>query len=213
MPLPEPIGTPIHRRSYDVQAYRVDADRLRLRGTVHDEKPPGIYIVDDTEPLSIHHMEVDLVLEFPSLLIVEAAVAMNVTPHLNCNTIEPDYQQLVGLSIARGFSRKVKDLFGGPSGCTHVGALLQAMAPVAIQSSWSMRTLATREQPETESLDDSVENRKRALMFNLNTCHIWDEDGPQVASAIAGEDMEVPIWARERLVSLGRSPDEWMRSE
>jgi len=37
------------------------------------------------------------------------------------------------LSIARGFTHKVRGLFGGPRGCTHTTALSQAMAPEAIQ--------------------------------------------------------------------------------
>ncbi len=209
--LPAATGTLVHQRAYDVKAYHVAPDRLRLRGSVHDVKPPGMYIEDDPDPLSVHHMEVDLLLEFPSLTIVEAAVAMNVTPHMGCNTIEPDYQTLVGLSIARGFSRQVKDLFGGPNGCTHIGALLQAMAPVAIQSGWSMRTLASRAHPDGDANSFGPEERKQALAFNLNTCHIWDENGAQVAGMLAGAEMEIPVWAVKRLEAMGRSPEEWRR--
>jgi hypothetical protein len=43
------------------------------------------------------------------------------------------------MSIARGFNAKVRELFGSSRGCTHIGALLAAMAPVAIQTGWSMR--------------------------------------------------------------------------
>ena len=215
MSLPAPSGTPIHQRTYDVQAFRIAPDRLQIRGIVHDQKPPGTYIADDPDPLSVHRMEVDLVIEFPSLTILEVAVEMQVTPHRACNTIEPDYQQLVGLSIARGFSRHVKDLLGGPRGCTHIGALLQAMAPVAIQSSWSMRSLSERDAPEPAANGNgttmSVDDRKRALAFNLNTCHIWDEDGPQVAGVLRGDQMEIPVWAEERMVKLGRTPEDWRR--
>jgi hypothetical protein len=141
---PEPDGDLIHHRTYDVLSYRLANDRFMLRGIIHDQKPPGIYFDGDPDPLSVHHMVVDLTLTFPTLEIVAADVTMNVTPHTSCNRIEPDYQQLVGLSIARGFSRKVKDLFGGPSGCTHIGALLQAMAPVAVIAPWpSTSTPAT----------------------------------------------------------------------
>ncbi len=205
---PEPDGVLLHHRSYDVRAYRLAADRLMLRGIVHDQKPPGIYFADDPDPLSVHHMVVDLTLVFPTLEIVAADVTMNVTPHTNCSRIEPDYQQLVGLSIARGFSRHVKNLFGGPSGCTHVGALLQAMAPVAIQSMWSM-TGGSRASSDAGTDDD--EGRKRAMAFNLNTCHIWAEDGEQVLSLRRGESLEVPVWAVDRLTQLGRDPEEWNR--
>ncbi len=211
MSLPEPTGTLIHNRTYDVAAYREATDRLRLRGTVHDEKPPGTYIEDDPDPLTVHRMEVDLLLDFPSLTILEVMVEMQTTPHRGCTAIEPDYQKLVGLSIARGFVRQVKDRLGGPKGCTHIGALLQAMAPVAIQSSWSMRSLAMQESPGEVAVALTPEDRMRSLSYNINTCHIWDEEGQQVADVKAGVEMEIPVWAEERLVSMGRTPEEWRK--
>ena len=54
---------------------------------------------------------------------------------------------LVGLSIARGFTHRVRELFGGPRGCTHTTALLQAMAPIAMQCFWSMRSAACNGVP------------------------------------------------------------------
>jgi len=145
---------------------------------------------------------------------VEASVQMNVTPHMKCNTIEPDYQKLVGLSIARGFSRHIKDLFGRAHGCTHIGALLQAMAPVAIQSMWSMNSanVGGDASGESNNVTSSDEGRERAMAFNLNTCHIWAEDGENVQAIRRGEDLEVPVWASERLVELGRDPMEWRKS-
>lgn len=211
---PPPEGEQIHHRAYDVFAYRLGADRMMLRGIVHDQKPPGIYFDGDPDPLSVHHMVVDLTLDFPSLEITEAEVTMNVTPHMNCNTIEPDYQKLVGLSIARGFSRHIKDLFGRSHGCTHIGALLQAMAPVAIQSMWTMnsRPGANDDEQDTPSPVSSEAGRERAMAFNLNTCHIWAEDGENVQAIRRGEDLEVPVWASERLVQLGRDPEDWRRT-
>jgi hypothetical protein len=208
---PLPDGQLIHDRNYSVHSFRQADDRLVLRGVVHDQKPPGIYFEDDPEPLSVHHMVVDLTLAFPSLEITKADVWMNVTPHMGCSRIEPDYQQLVGLSIARGFSRKVKDLFGGPKGCTHIGALLQAMAPVAIQSSWSMRALSSAGMGMSPNGDATIAEKKQALAFNINTCHIWDEDGEQVHAVLSGGELEIPVWAEQRLTELGRDRSEWGR--
>lgn len=205
---PEPDLPLIHHRSYDVRAYRQSPTELRLRGTVQDQKPPGIYI-DDDQPLTVHHMVVDLLISFPALQILEIDVVLGTHPHQGCAAIEPDYQQLVGLSIARGFSRAVKDRVGGPRGCTHVGALLQAMAPVVIQSTWSMR--AAEEGTVAVNIgrsksDVSVEDR---LRYNLDTCHIWAADGELVAKVRAGEEIPPPVWAVERLEELGRDPEEW----
>jgi len=89
---------------------------------------------------------------------------------------------LESLSIARRFTHKVRELFGGPRGCTHTTALLQAMAPVAIQCGWSMQMLKAQEivTSGNELPSEPSEARKMADKMNLNTCHIWDEDGDHV---------------------------------
>ncbi len=207
--IPEPEGELIHDRNYSIKAYRESSTALRLRGQIHDEKPPGMYIAGDPDPMSVHLMVVDLVISFPSLEIVSAEVVMEVTPHRGCTSIEPDYSKLVGMSIARGFSRQLKDLFGGPRGCTHVGALLQAMAPVAVQSMWSMRARSMAESDTPVAIATTPEERAQSMAFNRNTCHIWSEDGPQWAQVMAGEELEVPLWAEDRLTKLGRDPQEW----
>ncbi len=209
---PEPEGEPVHHRRYDVQAYKQGPDRLLIRGMVHDQKPPGTYIPDDPEPLSVHQMVVDLTIVYPAMEIVAAEVVMEVTPHAGCTSIEPVYEKLIGVPIARGFSRVVRDLFGGPRGCTHVGALLQAMAPVAIQSRFAMMDLGTPvalgdDEADAERTKDL---RRQALAVNLNTCHIWAEGGEQMTRIENDEPPQPPLWAVERLAELGRPVEDWM---
>jgi Protein of unknown function (DUF2889) len=192
----------VHERAYVVRAYRKSDSELWLRGAIRDQKPPGLYIVDDPEPLTVHHMILDLHIAVPSLEVVWANVVMEAHPHTNCPQIEDHYQKLIGLSIARGFTHKVRELFGGPRGCTHTTALLQAMAPVAVQSMWSYR-MASKAEPTAEA-------RARAMEMNLNTCHIWSEDGEQIASVRRGEPMDVPVWITKRYAELGRDPHEWL---
>lgn len=40
----------------------------------------------------------------------------------------------------------------------------------------------------------------------VNTCHIWDENGPEVAARKAEEPHGIPVFLRSRLANLGRSP-------
>jgi Protein of unknown function (DUF2889) len=197
----------IHERAYVVRAYRYGSDKVILRGSVRDQKPPGLYF-EDTQPLTIHHMIVDLTVAMPSLEIVAAKAVLETHPHPTCKRIEDHYDKLVGLSIARGFTHKIRELFGGPRGCTHTTALLQAMAPVAIQSIWSFNMA----QPRSDGGDspfDTDEARQRALMANTNTCHVWAEDGEHVAGLQAGGTMDVPLWITKRFDELGRDPATW----
>ncbi len=198
----------IHERAYVVRAYRKDDATLWLRGAIRDQKPPGLYVPGDTEPLTVHHMILDLHISMPMLEITWADVVMEMHPHNTCPQIEGHYKNLIGLSIARGFTHKVRELFGGPRGCTHTTALLQAMAPVAVQSLWSFRMVAAREGSSNAASSPSA--RARAMATNINTCHIWDEDGEQVAAIRRGEPMEVPVWIKKRYAELGRDPTDWL---
>ncbi|MFM7762925.1 MAG: hypothetical protein ACKO73_08185, partial [Acidimicrobiaceae bacterium] len=46
----------IHTRQYQVQAFRMSDERFMLRGAIVDEKPAGLYIENDPDPIWMHHM-------------------------------------------------------------------------------------------------------------------------------------------------------------
>ncbi|MEA3183856.1 MAG: hypothetical protein QOJ74_333 [Ilumatobacteraceae bacterium] len=204
----DPADELVHERDYAVRANRKGSDSLVLRGEVRDQKPPGLYLTGDPEPLTIHHMIVDLEISVPSLEITAAKVVMEVHPHSDCPRIEDHYGSLVGLSIARGFTHKIRELFGGPRGCTHTTALLQAMAPVAVQSLWSFQMAQTRTTGEMDPYGTQAA-RQRVVLANHNTCHVWAEGSEHVESMLHGDQVEVPLWITKRSAELGRDPAAW----
>ena len=145
------------------------------------------------------------------LEIVDAQVGFETHPFDTCPTITESYRNLIGLNVARGFNRQVRELFGGPRGCTHTTALLQAMAPAVHQSMWSVSIKLRRlgvlgELPP----EDAETQRQRALQANLNTCHVWDEDGTRVELMRAGnDDNHLPDSIRKRLEALGVDEERW----
>ena len=212
---PDPDLEVLHDREYRVRAFRKDPNLL-IRGAVRDQKPPRLYLEDDNDPLTIHHMQLDLEVAFPSLEIVGATVHFETHPNDVCPRIVDHYDKLIGLSIARGFTHRVRELFGGPRGCTHTTALLQAMAPVAVQCFWSMRASQSRQESEFNAGNVSfvprelTEEEKRAQWaMNLNTCHVWDEEGEFVERIKNGEQLSPPLFARQRMIDLGHDPEEW----
>lgn len=196
----------LHHRRYDARSYKVSPTVIRVIGEVVDTKPPGMYVPDDPDPLVIHHMHVAIDVSIESMEIVDAEVSFEMNPSLECPTIIEHYQKLVGLSISRGFSRRLRELFGGPRACTHTTALIQAMAPVVVQSIWSLH-MSNR----TDDLGPGGDNRdpESMLLTNLNTCHLWAEDGDKVARVRAGDQGTVPVWIDKRYRELGRDPQEW----
>ncbi len=209
----------LHDREYRVRAFRKDPNIL-IRGAVRDQKPPFLYLADDPGSLTIHHMQVDLEVAFPTLEIVGAMVHFEMHPNETCPSISDHYEKLIGLSIARGFSHRVRELFGGPRGCTHTTALLQAMAPVAVQCFWSMsasdakrtaQLAAERGEPVPGPRPITKADRDAQWGMNLNTCHIWAEDGQMVSDIRAGVEISAPLFIRKRMGDLGLPPDEWQR--
>ena len=198
----------LHDREYRVRAFRLSAERLLIRGAVRDQKPPNLYIAGDEQPLTIHHMQIDLEVAFPSLEIVAASVRFETHPHGGCPSIVDHYGGLVGLSIARGFTHKVRELFGGPRGCTHTTALLQAMAPVAVQCFWSMEAAdaGARSEPADEQV--ARDRRRAGWPSNLNTCHVWATDGELVTTIEAGGEFGAPIFIAKRAAELGLQLDD-----
>jgi len=210
---PDPEGLEaLHDREYRVRAFRLNDGQILVRGAVRDQKPPGVYLPEDPEPLTMHHMQVDLTVAFPSMVIEAVDVAFQAYPHTTCVDIVDRYQELVGLSITRGFIQKVRELFGGPRGCTHTTALLLAMGPVATQCIWSMHAIQARREGRsfmTARKEMSPEERERSLQANLNTCHVWAEDGEMIKAAREGRPMEMMLQVRRRFAELGIPEEEW----
>jgi DUF2889 family protein len=201
---------PLHFRDYAVRAYRAPDGSILIRGTIVDRKDAGLVIEDDPDDITIHHMQVDLHVSFPELVITAVDVAMPVHPHSSCPDIVDDYRKLVGTSITRGYTHRVRELFGGPNGCTHVSALLQAMGPVAFQSLGSMHLALRRLGDRTagSGVQGAWDGSRAAL---LDTCHVWADGGELAGFVESGAMPPPPIPIELRMRELGRDPDEWVR--
>jgi len=199
----------LHTRDYEVRVYQLAEDELLVRGAVSDLKPPGLYVANDPEPLEMHQMQLELRIALPELTIRDAQVVFETHPHSSCPKIANDYKKLIGLSIARGFNHKIRDLFGGPRGCTHTNALLQAMAPAVVQSTWSVSIRKARAEAAPLGAKTQPEREKR-IGLNANTCHVWAEDGPHIAALRRGEKSGYPpLSVQERLDEVGGDDDQW----
>lgn len=188
----DPDGSPdeelLHDRTYRVRAYRVSSEQIRIRGMVRDIKPMIMPVETGSDPIEVHRMVVDLIVDYPEMIISEVDVEFATNPHGGCPAIAPTYQNLVGLPVTRGYIDKVRELFGGPRGCTHTTALLLAMGPVATQAVTSMEMRGR--QPGDWDRPDRPFNATRMI----NTCHFWAEDGEAIALVRAGKHPGRPRW-------------------
>ena len=193
----------LHRRLYDCEAFEEGPDRMRVVGRLTATKPLGLGLADG-EPMVLHDMPIELVVEMPSFTIVDVEATMHVRPYETCPAVLADYRQLIGRSVTRGYSRVVRELFGGASGCSHLGALLQALGPVAVQASWGLMTLHEPPGATLNTVDES--ERLRRLQMNANTCHVWAEGGEHYKRVQIGDTTGRPEWMQDRLRKLGVDP-------
>jgi hypothetical protein len=209
-------GSVVHTRTYDIHAVVVDDHHFKLIGRINDVKPDGLWGIRDTSPMALHDMTVELTVRVSDVTIVDAVTTMTTHPQVECPSIVPAYQQLVGLSIARGFTQKVKELFGGPRACTHIGALINAMAPVAMQTLWAFSNVSAdvaADESVASAAEQTREDRAAAVRArNRNSCHVWADDGPMVAVLAAGNDVPIPLWAVHRLGELGLDIEAWRKN-
>lgn len=79
-------------------------------------------------------MRVALTVRFPELAIVRAEEVMAAHPYGVGTDALPPLEGLVGVSVAHGFTRVLNERFGRQLGCSHLTALIQALAPVVRQA-------------------------------------------------------------------------------
>ena len=170
VPPPAAGAVPIHHRSIDYRAY-ADGDDLVVVGHLTDSRP---WAEDGSAVATVHDMELRVRVRTSDLTITGATAEMFTFPHTECPTIEAAFAGLVGLNVARGYTREVQARFGGPRGCTHLEHLARSLGPVVIQSVTSRRALSVS---RGESEDLLAGAGGTGSPWARNSCHIWAEGG------------------------------------
>lgn len=87
-----------------------------------------------------------------------------------CPTITGRYRELIGVRIGPGWSLKLRELFAGAAGCTHMTELLGPVATTMFQTLYGKRY----------DEDDAKTPEDRPPPPVLNTCHALVSDSPVV---------------------------------
>lgn len=170
VPRPDADAVPIHRRAIDYRAWAVDDD-LVVVGRLTDSRP---WADDGSAVATVHDLELRVRVRTADLTITGATAEMSTFPHTECPTIEAAFAGMVGLSIARGYTREVQSRFGGPRGCTHLEHLARSLGPVVIQAVTSRRALSVA---NGESEDLLAGGGDTGSPWARDSCHIWAEGG------------------------------------
>jgi hypothetical protein len=181
MPLPKAAPRKLyHMRDLQLRGYEREDGRIDIDAHMTDIKT---YTTGNSERGSIpagdplHDMWLRLTLT-QDLTIVAVEAAMDATPHTMCPVITPNFQRLVGLSVAKGFLKAASQQLGGTEGCTHLRELLQQVGTVAHQTMYS---ILGRKRDATKSPTEP----RRVHPALLNTCHTYAETSPYVTQRAA----------------------------
>jgi hypothetical protein len=170
------MSATIQVRTIRVEARQVGDAELDVTGRLVDERPRGgPRWVGLDRGTTIHDMSLTLRVRYPDLTITAVSGTMATFPYTVCGDAVPPLQQLVGLSVAQGFTRAVNERFGRERGCAHLTALIQAMAPVVRQGAGA----AFR--------DEDAPSGGEADHWFVDTCQAWRARGPLHERLRAGD--------------------------
>ncbi len=164
-----------HQRSITVSAFARSDGLWDLEGHLTDIWPHPVGKAGGTlaagQPM--HEMWLRLTVD-RSATIVAAQAATDAGPYDQvCGAITPDYAQLVGVQISRGYRDTIRRLFGRTAGCTHINELANVMGSAAMQAMW-----------------DDLPSDPEVKPYSLDGCHALATTGPQVAKYF-------PRWFRQ----------------
>lgn len=175
MPLPSSISREqVHHRSVECKAYLREDGLWDIEGNVVDTKSysfpaPWKSVVPAGE--AIHNMWVRLTVN-EDMEVKDVETAMDSQPYWTCSEILPNFKELIGLKIGKGWNRAVKERVGGRAGCTHIVELLGPVATTAFQAIGSMKYRRRRLSGDTQ--------QPQTRPGNMDTCFSWSSEGEMV---------------------------------
>ncbi|MSO96827.1 MAG: DUF2889 domain-containing protein [Rhodospirillaceae bacterium] len=146
---------------WDVDGWMTDVKTYSFPNRDRGEVPVG-------EPL--HGMGFRITYD-DRMTIVDALAVTEFAPFRICGDITPKFKELIGMRMVPGFTRAVKEKFGGVNGCTHLVEMLGTIATTAFQTIASKRF---------ERINAAKRKETTIRPPLLDTCHSWDTNGPIV---------------------------------
>jgi hypothetical protein len=170
MPLPASAPRQLqHSRHVTCHGYEREDGLFDIEGRMTDRKTYAIDNLDRGGEIKageyIHNMSIRLTLDL-DFLIHQVEAVIDDSPFKSCPTIGARFKQLEGVRIAPGWNTKIRKLFAGTQGCTHLTELLGPIATTAFQATGTARRLRAEQDSETTSGRNPL----------INSCHAMGED-------------------------------------
>ena len=132
---------------WDIEGYLIDTKTYNFKTWARGNIKAGT---------PVHEMSIRITID-SNLKIYDIDLDMSANPYPSCPEVIPNFKELIGLEISKGFRKKVREIVGGIKGCTHMMELLFPMATTAFQTIYSLK------------------NKTNSSPKLINTCHSWSE--------------------------------------
>jgi Protein of unknown function (DUF2889) len=172
-----------HFRNYQFGGYRRADGLFDIEGRMTDTKSyafPNAWRGTVADGEAIHDMRIRLTLD-EGFVIHDVECVTPAGPYEICPAITPAFAALKGERVARGWSRLLREKFGGRHGCVHHVEMLRAMATVAFQTIYGWQERRKRESglSAEEGPPDREATSGRRPGF-IDSCHALASDGEVV---------------------------------
>jgi hypothetical protein len=172
-----------HFRDYQFAGYRRADGLFDIEGRMTDRKSysfPSEWRGRIQEGEPIHDMRIRLTLD-EGFVIHDVECVTAAGPYEICPAITPAFAALKGERVGRGWSRTLREKFGGRNGCVHHVEMLRAMATVAFQTLYGWQERRRRETGATQKdgppAAEAAPGRRPGF---IDSCHALASDGEVV---------------------------------
>lgn len=167
--------TKLHTRDIQLATYPHEDSTVIVHGVLKDLRHVNIFDITGKmlEPGVIHHMDVKLLIHSNPLTIEAAEAKMLHVPMDECHDTLDTIDQLIGVQIKSGFSKKIRTIMGGNRGCTHLCQLINTMSQEIVQG-W-LTHKSRKKFPAPKDMDSFKEKA-----YLIDSCRLWTKDGPKI---------------------------------
>lgn len=172
----------LHRRDYDFHGFQRADGLFDIEGRMTDRKSyafPNRWRGEIVPGEPIHDMWARLTID-EDFFVVGIEVHTAAGPFEICPAITPSFAALKGVRIGKGWSRALKEKFGGVHGCTHHVEMLRAMGTVAFQTVFGAREKMKREGRIASAAAAAPEDKPAKRPGLIDSCHALAADGEAV---------------------------------
>jgi hypothetical protein len=162
--------TKIATRNLILDMYIDDHRRLHAHGRLVDDRsiPFKAFEGGITPPGCFHDLEARMIIDLKNFEILDINVDFHRFPDAACPAVATVYEQLKGVRVASGYTKKVLSLAGGTRGCAHLTHLIVVMGPAIVQGAF---TALAAEDTDLSGVPGFSQAQMEDYFHG--SCHVW----------------------------------------